>query len=281
MNITFSIVTVVRNEKNSINLTLKSIEEQQSPNFKIEHILIDGVSTDGTLDIISLYTKKQQTISLTSKLVSEADKGIYDAMNKGRGLATGDFLFFLNAGDSFTSSSLLEQVYEYVLSSQNLNLIYYGNVIITSELTKWKRPYNPPSTGCHKIKQLHHFPHHQSIFYPKAFYQKQEYDINFIRFGDTEYTMLACNLFDAYYMPIDITQVTLGGFSSKAHNFKEVSRIYSDFLLLSDKYPERFNKISIVTKFVKYLAKYFLDSLFGSSYKHLFMKLMGNFRKVF
>lgn len=278
MNTIFSVVTAVRNDEGNIVQTLKSVTSQHSLEFTIEHILIDGASSDGTVENILKYVKSGKLPNIIYKFVSEADRGIYDAMNKGRKLASGSFLIFLNSGDEFSCSSLLTQIHSYILSKADADLVYYGNVIIRSELCNWRRPQKEPPNYPHKIHRLTDFPHHQSIFYPKVFYEKQEYDIEFIRFGDTEYTMLACSFCSAYYMPIDITSITLGGLSTKAHSIPEAYSIFSDFVKLARKYPKKFNSLSILRKFFNYTIKYLVDKLFGERYKHWLIGVSENIK---
>src|SRR6187402_2271204 len=93
-----SIVTVVYNAKETIERTIKSVISQSYKN--IEYIVIDGGSTDGTLDIINKYK------SDISKLVSEKDKGIADAMNKGIGYAKGELIGLINADDWYEEGAL-------------------------------------------------------------------------------------------------------------------------------------------------------------------------------
>lgn len=92
----FSIITVVLNDKQNIEKTLLSVVNQ---NIDLQYIVIDGGSTDGTLEMIKKY---QDKIAL---FVSEKDNGIYDAMNKAVERANGEWLCFMNSGDSFVSSS--------------------------------------------------------------------------------------------------------------------------------------------------------------------------------
>ncbi len=103
-----SIITVVYNNVDEIEGTIKSIIQQDYPH--IEYLVIDGQSNDGTLDIIDKY-KSQIDVFL-----SEPDKGLYDAMNKGLDLATGDFVWFMNSGDHIferdTVSKMVAQVQE-------------------------------------------------------------------------------------------------------------------------------------------------------------------------
>ena len=97
-----SVVTVSYNAAPLIEKTIKSVVGQSYP--EMEYIVIDGNSTDGTKDIIRRYADR------ISYWVSEPDKGIYDAMNKGIQAATGDYIIFMNAGDRFASDTVLEHV---------------------------------------------------------------------------------------------------------------------------------------------------------------------------
>lgn len=89
----FSIITVTYNAEKVLEDTIQSVISQTY--HHIEYIIVDGASKDGTLSIINRYRSRIHTV------VSEPDKGLYDAMNKGIALASGDYLCFLNAGDCF------------------------------------------------------------------------------------------------------------------------------------------------------------------------------------
>jgi len=95
-----SVITVVFNGVKNIEGTILSVLNQSYRN--VEYLVVDGGSTDGTLDVIRKYEDK------IDRLVSEPDKGIYDAMNKGIGLATGEWINFMNCGDRFASRDVLE-----------------------------------------------------------------------------------------------------------------------------------------------------------------------------
>lgn len=98
----FSVITVAFNARDLLETTILSVASQED--IEYEHIIIDGGSTDGTKELIDRYYKN------FSKVVSEEDKGIYDAMNKGIALAEGDWINFMNAGDTFCSSQTLFNV---------------------------------------------------------------------------------------------------------------------------------------------------------------------------
>ena len=114
-----SIVTVVYNGEQYLENTILSIVNQDYNN--IEYIIIDGGSSDGTVNIIKKYEDK------ITYWVSEKDNGIYDAMNKGISVASGSFINFMNAGDSFYSNNVLSNIAKELISYDNE--IIYGNVV--------------------------------------------------------------------------------------------------------------------------------------------------------
>ncbi|MGN6639681.1 MAG: glycosyltransferase family 2 protein [Mucilaginibacter sp.] len=109
-----SVITIVYNNVADIERTMLSVLNQTYPN--IEYIIIDGLSTDGTLDIVKKYSDR------ISKLLSEKDEGIYDAMNKGLALATGDYVLFMNSGDEIYSNDTVAKIFA---TAENAD-IYYG-----------------------------------------------------------------------------------------------------------------------------------------------------------
>jgi glycosyltransferase involved in cell wall biosynthesis len=111
----FSIITVVLNAKDDLQATIDSLKKQTFRNF--EYIIIDGGSTDGTLDII------KNNLGIIDKWQSQNDFGIYDAMNKGINLCEGQYIGMLNAGDTYTKHGL-EIIHNYLTNNPNLNFIF-------------------------------------------------------------------------------------------------------------------------------------------------------------
>lgn len=114
----FSIITVTFNASSVIEPTLQSVVGQTYRNF--EYLLIDGASTDDTV------AKVRQSAVSPVRIVSEPDKGLYDAMNKGIRLATGDYLCFLNAGDAFHAPDVLERMVKAIENEKQLPCVLYG-----------------------------------------------------------------------------------------------------------------------------------------------------------
>lgn len=120
--IKFSIITVCYNCEDIIEKTLESVVSQNYENF--EYIIVDGKSSDGTFNIINEFrTKRHQDLFI----ISEHDKGIYDAMNKGITNANGQYIFFLNAGDTFYNNEVLLNVKE-ILDDESID-IFYGDIV--------------------------------------------------------------------------------------------------------------------------------------------------------
>lgn len=113
-----SIVTVVFNAGATIKKTLDSVQMQTYKSF--EHIIVDGQSTDNTMEIVEAYG------AAIAQKISERDKGIYDAMNKGLQMARGEWVIFLNAGDYFHSNTVLAEVSSLMVAE---NDIIYSDVI--------------------------------------------------------------------------------------------------------------------------------------------------------
>jgi glycosyltransferase involved in cell wall biosynthesis len=116
-----SIITVVFNSEAYIRATIENILAQDFPN--LEFIVVDGKSTDATMSIVEEYKDRIDII------VSEPDKGIYDAMNKGLRLATGDYVLFINSGDKLSSSTILSDILSF--DTDNLPDVVYGDTEIT------------------------------------------------------------------------------------------------------------------------------------------------------
>lgn len=157
-----TIITVAYNEASRIRETLESIYSQRYPN--LEHIIIDGASSDDTPDIIREYQGKYHCF------ISEKDEGIYDAMNKGIGLATGEFIIFINAGDSLHSGETLRSV----APELEDNDFIYGNINIIYPPSSNKSPKIERYSG-KTAKQYRSNPKticHQAIFYRRNLFSK-------------------------------------------------------------------------------------------------------------
>ena len=137
---TLTVITVCRNAESTIADALRSVEEQDFPD--IEHIVIDGASTDSTCKVVRANSAR------VSRFVSEPDRGIYDAMNKGIFWATGEFTCFLNADDLYSSerslSSLVSVLRAEGVDAVHADLRYVAREDVTRTVRRWRgRPFQP------------------------------------------------------------------------------------------------------------------------------------------
>ena len=117
-----SVITVTYNAEHTLERTLKSVREQTYP--AIEHIIVDGNSNDGTVALIHRYENERL------KWISEPDKGLYDAMNKGIKMATGDYLCFLNAGDTFYDTDTVQKIFASIDEDHSPDILYGETAIV-------------------------------------------------------------------------------------------------------------------------------------------------------
>lgn len=155
-----SIITVCYNSSATIEETLQSVQSQTYQ--EIEYIIIDGNSKDNTLEIVNQYK------DIVSILVSESDKGLYDAMNKGIALATGDYIGILNSDDTFYESDTIEKVVNFL--KENPVDACIGD-IVQHKNRKIIRKYSSKDWKPEKLK-IGFMPPHPSIFFKKSLFKK-------------------------------------------------------------------------------------------------------------
>lgn len=158
-----SVITVVFNNARTIESAIKSVLSQDYSD--IEHIIIDGGSTDGTVEIIGKYRDK------ISHFISEQDNGIYDAMNKGLKLATGDCIAFLNADDFYANANAVSSIME-AFETMNVDAIY-GDIVYVDRFDPDKivRCWKPGEYKKGKFR-LGWVPPHPTFFCRRKIYQK-------------------------------------------------------------------------------------------------------------
>ena len=169
-----SIVTVVLNDAKGLARTIESVTAQKISN--VEHIVIDGGSTDSTMQVAARFEKH------LADVVSEQDNGIYDAMNKGVSRSTGKYICFLNAGDVFSSGTVLKVFNKYVEQNSNIDAVFYGDhrVLHAGRINNIRRSLPVERINYGMICC------HQSMFFPKQALQPEGYSLNYGTAGDFE-----------------------------------------------------------------------------------------------
>lgn len=208
MNSKVSIITVCYNSEKTIEDTIKSVINQSYPN--IEYIVIDGVSNDNTLAIISKYKDK------ITKIVSEKDKGIYDAINKGIRLATGDIIANLNSDDFYIDNNVIADVVATFENEKTDTLyadLYYVDAVDTNKIVRyWKSKQYKEGLF---LKGW--MPPHPTFFVKKEVYQKYGlFDLQFKSAADYEIMLRFIHRFKTSiaYLPRVIVKMRVGGVSN-------------------------------------------------------------------
>jgi len=159
-----SIITVCWNSAATIEKTIKSVEAQNYSD--LEYIIVDGQSKDSTLEIIKRYPH------VVTKWVSEPDKGLYDAMNKGIRMATGDYIGIVNADDTFFDADTISNVVNF-LKIHNVDASV-GDIVQHREDGQIIRRYSARNWNPEKLK-IGFMPAHPAIFFRKELFEKLGY----------------------------------------------------------------------------------------------------------
>lgn len=203
-----SIITVVFNNSSTIRMAIDSVLNQTYKN--IEYIVVDGASTDGTVDIIKSYGTQ------ISKFISEPDKGIYNAMNKGVRLASGDFVGILNADDCLYSNDVIQSMVNRI--DDTIDAVY-GDVEFFSDkdLSRSVRYYSSKKFNIERFK-YGFMPAHPSFYVRKKYFDlfgcyKEDYRI--ASDFDLLIRFLHSNKIKSKYIEMPFVKMRTGGVSNK------------------------------------------------------------------
>jgi glycosyltransferase involved in cell wall biosynthesis len=209
-----SIITAVRNGARLIPATLDSVAAQDHP--LIEHIVIDGASTDGTLAAVRAHGAR------VARLVSEPDSGVYQAFNKGLGLATGQIIAFLNAGDAYCSPAVVSHVVR-VFREEAVDAVF-GDLLIVDPAhpARVRRRYSSRSFRPERLA-WGFMPAHPTLFLHRRVYEAcGGYDPSYRIAGDFE---LCLRVFlkqriSYRYIPENLVRMPTGGLSNRGWRSK-------------------------------------------------------------
>lgn len=243
MNPKLSVITIVYNNVKDIERTMLSVLGQHYKN--IEYIIIDGASKDGTKDII--YKYKAQL----SQFISEPDKGIYDAMNKGLALATGDYVLFMNSGDEIFAPETVSQVF----ASADAADIYYGETEMFNE--QWEslgqRRHHAPENFNWESFRFGMSISHQAIYIKKDI--TEPFNLQYKYSSDIDWIIKAAkNASSIVNTHLYVAKYLVGGISKKKHlaSLKERFRIFTKYYGLI---PNLINHVVIALNLTRYFIR--------------------------
>jgi len=210
----FSIVTVVYNDVDEIQRTIASVLDQDYDGY--EHIIIDGASQDGTVELIQQYESEVQ-------ILSEHDLGLYDAMNKGLDLANGEYVLFLNAGDYFVNPSVLSKVAASI-GTDRPDCLYGNNYVMLTDGTLTFRKAAIDLSNIWKRSQFSH----QALFTKTALARQYGFDLSYSIAAD--YCMIMRLYLDScsfFHCGLPISVFKTGGVSDD----RRVRMVWERFLI--------------------------------------------------
>lgn len=235
-----SIITVCYNSEATIEKTIQSVAAQTYED--IEYIIVDGNSKDSTLSIVEKYQ------GVVDQLISEPDKGLYDAMNKGVKLATGDYVGIINSDDTFHSNTVIEEI-EFFLGKNDLDASI-GNIIQHNEEGETKRVYNSKSWKPERLK-IGFMPPHPSIFFKRTLFDEYGYyHLDFKIAADYE---LIIRYFLKYkikwkYSGITTTSMLIGGLSSSG--LESYNKVTEEINIGLERNGIKFSKLKVIFRIV-------------------------------
>ena len=237
-----SIITVCYNSVDTIEDTILSVRSQSYPH--IEHIVVDGGSRDGTIDVIRKYDNQ------ITRWISEPDKGIYDAMNKGIELASGEVIGTLNADDFYYSPEVISEVVQ-ILQSHAVEIVF-GDVVFVDpkNLNRVTRTYSAKNWRPEKFA-WGFMPPHPSCFVKRSCFHrygmfKTDYEIA----SDYELLIrfLLVNRIPYHYLPLKMVKMRTGGVSTRNLNSN---------IILNNEIIRGCRENGIKTSYWKVYSKYF------------------------
>ena len=205
-----TIVTVTYNAEGTLERTLKSVEMQTHGN--VEHIIMDGASKDGTLAIAHAYKERNDDRDI--RIVSEPDKGLYDAMNKAIAIANGEYICFLNAGDKLHNPQTLEFIVHIAQHNPDAGVIYGDTDIVDDNGMKLReRRLSPP-----KRLNWRSFKNGMLVCH-QAFYAKRSivpaYDLSYRFSADFDWCVRIMKKAATMSMPLVNSHLTLADYLSE------------------------------------------------------------------
>ena len=215
-----TIITVCYNRKATIEQSIKSVLNQDYP--YIEYIVVDGNSSDGTKDVIASYSDK------INQYVSEPDKGMYDAINKGLGMATGDIVGLLHSDDVFYDTTVISKIVEVFKNNPKTDAIYGDGIYVTND--EEQRIVRNRIGGEYEYKKLKvgWLPLHPTVYIKKSIIDKYgNYDLNFKIASDTEFLLryLFKHKISMTYLNSYIVKMRMGGLST---NYKRAFEVLKE-----------------------------------------------------
>lgn len=248
-----SIITATYNSEKTLEDTILSVLAQDYTDF--EHIIVDGKSKDSTIEIVKRYEERYNG---RLRFISESDKGLYDAMNKGIRMAEGDIIGILNSDDFYSSSNILSNIISQ-LQGTNIDAIYGDVHYVNPDNLKRNVRYYSSRIFSRSLMRLGFMPAHPSFYCRREVYQKYGlFDTTFPVAADFEHLLrlIYINRIRLKYIKKDFVTMRTGGTSNASmasrmaimHDHQKAlkkNKVYSNQFLLSLRYIYKMLEIGV------------------------------------
>jgi len=236
--IRFSIITITYNAENVLKRTLDSVLGQTYP--YVEHVIVDGASTDDTLNVVKDYSQRSYAASNGHEvsILSEPDNGLYYAMNKGLDLATGDYVCFINAGDFYPNETVLQSIVDTARlnDAATLPAVLYGNTDIVDGNGDFiaHRRLQPPAKLTWRSFRHGMLVCHQAFYARTDIAKATPYDTRFHYSADVDWCIRIMKQAETRHLPLCNLHTTVVNYAKEG----ETTRHHNESL------RERFNIMS-------------------------------------
>ncbi len=256
-----TIITINFNHAEGLKRTIDSIINQTFTDY--EWIVVDGGSTDGSKELI------EQNKDHFSWWCSEPDKGVYNAMNKGLAHATGEYVNFMNSGDTFATPTILEEIFS---KPRTADILYGRAVLETGNEEKCSLGINNELTHCFEIYNQNLC--HQSEFTKRALYEVKLFDEKYRVYADWDWNafMIACKRCSTLFLPKIVAIYEGGGLSEK----QKIQAI-DELSIIRNKYFACLTRDDIIDfKYLSVIKRYMItDKLF-----FILSRIANRYRKL-
>ncbi len=212
-----SLITICFNRKATISKTIKSVLSQDYNN--IEYIIIDGNSNDGTKEIIQSFGDK------ISKFVSEPDNGLYDAINKGIQLATGEVIGLMHSDDEFYDTEVVSKIVETFNENPNSKGVYGNGIYVSNDEKQYIVRNRISGVFSNKKLKSGWLPLHTAVYFKKEVFEKHGlYNLDYKIASDTELLLryLYKDNIELTYLNTYFVKMRMGGLSTNHNRFIEI-----------------------------------------------------------
>lgn len=255
-----TIITINLNNRNGLEKTIESVINQK--NVQFEYLVIDGSSTDGSVEVIKEYSNK------IDYWISEKDSGIYNAMNKGITKAKGEYLLFLNSGDYLISDESLRNCQKELISCKK-DIVYF-DLLFEMDYGRLRRETFPKKLNFNKLF-FGYLPHPAAFIKRNLFFKIGFYDEKLKIISDWKFFILAIIKHKStyQYFPKLLTVYNQSGLSSNPNNKILIETETAEFL--NEFFPEKQNIIRFKSKIRDLFLFYRLNNLLKRFRKSIFL----------